>query len=67
MTPVDSSNLSAVGYDAETQEMRVQFRSGATYSYAMVPQDIFDGLTAAESAGRFLNANVKGRYGDRKI
>lgn len=60
---VDSSNLQSVGYDSETKTLEVQFNyADRIYHYLEVPQEIFDGLMAAESKGKFLQQNVKNRY-----
>jgi hypothetical protein len=59
---VDSSNVEAVGYESEAQELHVQFLSGAYYIYHGVPREIYDDLLAAPSIGSFLNRVVKGVY-----
>jgi hypothetical protein len=59
MIPVESSQLSAVGYDADTLEMQIRFAKGQVYSYRGVPQETYDGLVSAPSVGQFFNANVK--------
>lgn len=58
----NSSNIASVGYDAETQTMEVEFTNGNVYQYFDVPQPVYEELVEAESAGRFLNAQVKGVY-----
>lgn len=62
MKPVTSSQIGAVGYDAETNTLRIRFKSGSTYEYAGVPSDIYDDLLTAESFGRFFGANIKGKF-----
>lgn len=62
MIYVDSSNIEAVGYDDETQELHVQFLSAGYYIYSDVPRKIFDDLMNAPSKGSFLNREVKGIY-----
>jgi hypothetical protein len=64
-TPVASSMIGAVAYDDERRDLHVRFASGQTYTYADVPREVFEALLAAESAGRYLNASVKGRYAHR--
>lgn len=61
-TPVSSSNVASVGYDAEAQTLEVEFRNGGIYRYEGVPQSVYDGLMAAGSIGAYLNANVKSQY-----
>ncbi len=62
MLYVDSSNVEAIGYDENTQELHVQFLSGGYYIYHDVPREIFDGLMYAPSKGSFLNREVKNVY-----
>ena len=62
MIYVDSSNMEAIGYDEGTQELHVQFLSGAYYVYRDVPRQVFDELMRASSKGSFLNREIKGVY-----
>lgn len=62
-----SSNIEAVGYDEESRQARVKFRSGATYSYDDVSREEFDMLRAAESPSRHLNAFWKGVYVAKRL
>jgi len=59
MVPVQSSNITAIGYDDETNVLRVEFHGGRTYDYFSVPRNIWEGLIAAPSHGKYLNRNVK--------
>lgn len=49
MIYVDSSNVEAIGYDGDAQELHVQFVSGGSYIYHEVPQDVFDAFMSATS------------------
>lgn len=62
MTQVHSSAISAVGYDAEAQRMKIRFTSGGTYNYCRVPQHIYDGLLSAFSKGSYFDRHIKDRY-----
>lgn len=62
MQPVSSSNLAAVGYDPETQTLAIEFKSGGTYEYYDVPQQVFDGLLSAGSLGQYFQSNIRGFY-----
>jgi len=60
---VDSSNVEAIGYDAEMQELHVRFmKSGATYVYYDVEDWVFQEFMQADSKGIYLNTNIKDRY-----
>lgn len=62
MQPLNSSNIAAAGYDADTQTMRIEFKSGSTYSYASVPLEVFEGLITSPSAGGYFFRNVRDRF-----
>ena len=64
--PVTSSNVVSVGYDATTETLEVEFRSGV-YQYYNVPQHIHDSLKKVESVGKFLNAYIKSAYPYAKV
>jgi len=59
MVFVDSSNIEAIGYDEDAQELHVRFLSGATDAYLNVPRQVFDDLMYAPSKGSFLNREIK--------
>lgn len=62
MVPVDSSNLSAVGYDPVSQILRISFHSGSTYDYFSVPEDIYAGLMSASSKGQYHHVHIKWNF-----
>lgn len=53
-----SSNVEFTDYNSSTQILRVKFKSGKTYDYYEVPEEIHDQLLNAESIGKFLNAKI---------
>lgn len=65
--PVESSNVRAVGYDAETETLEVEFHGGGAYAYDAVPPEVHEALMVAGSVGRYFNANVKSTYTFRKL
>jgi hypothetical protein len=62
MFPVNSSNISAVGFDPDNQMVYVQFLNGSTYAYKGVPEHEFENLRTAPSVGSYLNRNYKNIY-----
>ena len=62
MTPVESSNLAAVGYEPESGALHVQFNNGATWVYAGVPPDVFDAMMDSPSKGSFFARTIKNQY-----
>ena len=65
--PLRSTNLRAVQFEAETQSLTIEFRSGGVYVYSAVPATIFEGLLRAYSAGRYHHQWIKGRYQSRRL
>lgn len=59
MTPVTSSQIASVGYDEDKRELHVRFKNGALYVYSAVPQDVYDGLLAADSVGSTFHTTVR--------
>ena len=64
LVPVESSQLAAVGHDAETNTLRVQFKSGATYDYSGVAAEKFEAMLAADSLGKFFGSEIKAKVDD---
>jgi len=62
MYPVSSSNISAVGYDADNQWVYVQFLDGSVYAYKGVSEPEYENLRMAPSVGSYLNRNFKNVY-----
>jgi hypothetical protein len=61
-TTVSSSNIASIGYDASSQVLEVQFRSGSVYQYSDVPASVHQALMMASSHGSYFNQYVKGRF-----
>lgn len=62
MIYVDSSNIEAIGYDDDAQELHVRFLWGGYYIYQGVPRQIYDDIMLASSKGSFFNREVKNIY-----
>ena len=71
---VDSSQIKAVGHDAETNTLGVRFHPGkrdreaglpfSEYHYRGVNGDMFQAMRAAESVGTWFGENIK-RFPER--
>lgn len=62
-TPVKSSQIRSIGYDAALSNLIVEFNPrGTLYLYANVPPEVHAELMAAESVGKYFNAKIKGAY-----
>lgn len=67
-SPVSSSDVASVGYDAGSQVLEVEFHSGGIYQYLGVPEHHFLELTSGRgSVGKYLNSQIKNRYRFQRI
>ena len=57
-----SHNIAAIGYDSETQTLAIEFRSGGTYEFYDVEEQVFEGLRSASSHGQYFQNTIRGRY-----
>jgi len=68
MNFVDSSNIEAIGYEPDSQELHVRFlKSGETYVYYGVEDWVFQELMQADSKGIYFNANIRNTYDCGKL
>ncbi|KPL91323.1 KTSC domain-containing protein [Herpetosiphon geysericola] len=66
-TPVDSSNLASVGYDATNQTLEIEFQNRSIYQYFEVPEDMYNELMQADSHGSYFNGYIRGAFMYRKV
>lgn len=66
-TPVNSSNIAAIGYSKKRQILEIEFISGEVYQYLGVPENIHEGLMGASSRGHYLHYQIKGIYQFNKV
>ncbi len=64
LTPVESSQIHAVGYDAATQKLQLQFykkgrEPGSIYEYDNVQPKHYEALMGAPSIGSWFSNNIK--------
>lgn len=75
MDEVESSQINAIGHDAETDTLTIQFKNwkgepSTTYHYQNFTADDFESFKNAESIGRHFNQNIKNdpdKYPYKKI
>jgi hypothetical protein len=60
--PVISSNISAIGYDEQSQTLEVEFTNGTIYQYYNVTIALYDLFMQAGSKGKFLAYEIKNVY-----
>jgi len=64
---VDSTNVEAIGYDSDTQQLHVQFLKSGTYIYYDVEEWVFGEFMQADSKGTYLNTSIKPSYQCAKL
>lgn len=62
-----STVIRSFDYDASTQQLLVVFRSGRSYIYEQVSEDIYARLRGAFSKGEFFNRHIRDRYPFRSL
>lgn len=63
LSPVESSNVAAIGYDEASKRMAVSFKSGGLYHYLDVDRKAADSVLEAKSAGSAVRAVlIQGGY-----
>jgi hypothetical protein len=60
MQPVSSSNIAAIGFNSETNTLRVEFNNGGVYDYESSQQE-YEEILNASSVGSYFHRNIKGR------
>jgi hypothetical protein len=64
MDSIESSQIDAIGHDAESQTLAIQFKAkgtapGSVYHYSNVDAALFAEFRSAESIGSFFYKNIK--------
>ncbi len=57
-----SSNIAAVGYDAPSETLEIEFPNGSVYKYFNVPTVVYEQFVSAASKGQFFLANIKSAF-----
>jgi len=62
MVKVASSNVEAIGYNADTRTLVVRFAGGQEYDYVDVPAEVYNDLITARSVGSVFHGAVRGKF-----
>lgn len=62
-----SGNVDSFVYIKRDKILLVTFTFGGTYAYQCVQEEVVEDLVRAESAGKFIAANVKNKYNFLKV
>ena len=63
----NSSSIKSLEYNFEKARLVVEFKAGAKYMYAAVPEDVAKELFLAESKGKHFAAHIKDKFVTEKI
>ena len=59
MDRVESSNIKAIGYDAASKILRVEFRNGASHDYPDTSLEMHADFMAADSKGKHFHKHIR--------
>lgn len=65
LTPVQSSNIAAVGHDGD--HLYVQFHGGSVWKYRNVPAEKHAEMLGNKSVGKFFGQHIKPNYDAEKM
>jgi len=66
MKPVQSSAISAIGYNPNSHKLTIDFKSGQTWEYDGVAPDHYDALMSADSVGKHFHEHIRGTFHGRQ-
>ena len=64
---VDSSMISALGYDEQQQVLEVVFKPSGMYRYRNVPKEIYQQLLDADSKGSYMRDQIIDMYPSERV
>ena len=64
---VDSSMISALGYDEQEQVLEVVFKPGGVYRYRDVPKEVYQELLDADSKGSYMRDMIIDMYPTERV
>lgn len=67
LVEVESSNVRAIGYDADIERLYVQFKKSGLYQYANVSEAVYRSFLTAPSKGQFVWQRLRGHYPYERI
>ncbi len=66
LTPVESSNIKAIGYDEATETLTVKFLTDKEYEYSGVEKEHFHKMLLAESVGKYFHREIRPNFECKK-
>jgi hypothetical protein len=62
-TKIDSSWMKGVNYFEPKKWLTIQLKDGGEYTFANVPQSVYDDFMDSDSKGAFFNKIIRKKYG----
>jgi hypothetical protein len=66
-SPVKSTNIKSVGWEADSETLEVEFSSGGIYQYAGVTRGAYEAFINAPSLGLFFHEKIRGVYDFKRM
>lgn len=63
----DSSFITNVSWNEDSESLYVKFNSGTTWVYYEVSQETYNRLIKAVSVGEYFNKNIRNKYSSERI
>jgi hypothetical protein len=67
MTAVCASDIAAIGYDAASETLQIEFRATGLYRYFAVPVTVHQAFAESPRPSLFFLNQIKGRFAWAKI
>jgi KTSC domain len=67
MKKVSAGKLRAIGYDAGSRTLQVEFDTGSVIQYGGVPQETFRRLSSAGSMWSYFRDNIEEEYPAKRL
>lgn len=65
--PVESSDISSIGYDGKNRILEIEFKGGRVYRYDEVESDVYKHFMRADSQGQYFNSFINNRYKYQRV
>lgn len=58
-SPIESREISSVGYDPDSALLEVEFKQGSIYVIQDVPKRVYENLVTARSPGTYYHRHIR--------
>jgi len=64
---INASNIRAVGYDARSRTLEIEFSDGGIYQYSGVSEEVHRRLVSTPSPGSYFRDNIEENFSARRM